>query len=290
MVLNVELNNENTMFNLEFEDRVKVLTENLKTELVKQLRDYIKNKYKKYEDIYKIYNNETININNLIKDNTITTQYENSNLKIEDNNYIMFNITEKPTADWKNQIHYGSIEISNYTLYTVEFDAKVKNATEDTIVFQFQENNSPYRIYLKIGKIKLTTEFKHYTFSQRTEYNSQFTEDSKALVKIILPPSVNIFEFKNLKLYQGKGSTNFTENGEKDLEKILFPNNALIQNLPNMAYDLRVFFTETETRTQKTLMNYIKNDLNFKNLYIVDSQIQYGTFFNYVREYENSAY
>ena len=200
----------------------------------------------------------------------------------------MFNITEKPSADWKNQIHYGSIEISNYTLYTVEFDAKVKNATEDTIVFQFQENNSPYRIYLKIGKIKLTTEFKHYTFSQRTEYNSQFTEDSKALVKIILPPSVNIFEFKNLKLYQGKGSTNFTENGEKDLEKILFPNNALIQNLPNMAYDLRLFFKYTETNTQILITNFIKNTLSFKDLLILDSQINYGSFFTYEREYDNS--
>ena len=289
MILNIELNNENTIFNLENEDKVNKLTDSLKEELLSQWRKFIKNKYTSFDEINKIYNNETIDIkNNLLKDNIITTQYEYANFKKEDNNYIIFNITEKPTADWKNQIHYGLIDILNYTLYTVEFDAKVKNATEDTIVFQFQENKSPYRIYLRIPIIKLTNEFKHYTFSQRTEFNCQFIEDSKALVKIILPPSINVFEVKNLRLYKGKGSTNFTENGEKKLEKILFPNNALIQNLPNMAYDLRLFFKYTETNTQTLITNFIKNNLSFKDLLIVDSQISYGSFFTYEREYDNS--
>ena len=51
-----------------------------------------------------------------------------------------------------------------------------------------------------------------------------------------------------------------------------------------MAYDLRLFFKDTETNTQKNLTNYIKNELNFKNLFIVDSQISYGSFFTYIRE------
>ena len=45
MILNIELNNENTMFNLENEAKVNKLTDNLKTELLKQWRDFIKNKY-----------------------------------------------------------------------------------------------------------------------------------------------------------------------------------------------------------------------------------------------------
>ena len=108
------------------------------------------------------------------------------------------------------------------------------------------------------------------------------------MVELIIPGSFNHYEIQNLKLYRGKYQIDFTENGEKDLDKIVYPNKYLIRNLPNMAYDLRVFFTETETRTQKTLMSYIKNNLTFTDLRIVDSQIQYGTFFNYIREYENS--
>ena len=289
MILNIELNNENTMFNLENEDKVSKLTDNLKTELVNQWRTFIKKKYKSFDEINKFYNNETIDKNNnLVEKNKISTQNESSNYKIEDNNHVIFDITGKPSADWKNQIHYGLINITNYTLYTVEFDAKVKNPTEDKIVFQFQENLSPYRNYYKISNIKLTTEFKHYTLSQRTEYNCQFTENSKALVKIVLPPSINTFEFKNLKLYKGKGAMDFTEKGEKKLEKILFPNNTLIQNLPNMAYDLRLFFKYTETETQTTITNYIKNTLSFKDLLVLDSQISYGSFFTYEREHDNS--
>ena len=55
MVLNIELNNENTIFNLEDENKVKILTNKLKAELLKQWRDYIKNKYKTYEAINKVY-------------------------------------------------------------------------------------------------------------------------------------------------------------------------------------------------------------------------------------------
>ena len=58
--------------------------------------------------------------------------------------------------------------------------------------------------------------------------------------------------------------------------------------LPNMALDLRLFFKYTETKTQKTLTNYIKNDLKFNNLFILDSQINQGSFLSYERESELS--
>ena len=44
-------------------------------------------------------------------------------------------------------------------MYTVEFDARVREEIDDTIKFQFQENKDPYRIYLGIMQIKLTTKF-----------------------------------------------------------------------------------------------------------------------------------
>ena len=284
MILNIELNNENTIFNLEDEAKVSILTNQLKEELLKQWRDFIKNKYKTYEEIYKIYNNETIDMNNeLVKNNQISCQKSNSVCTIE-SNLVKFDVTTTPTNSWGNQIHYGLIDISNFTVYTVEFDAKVQNPIEGTMSFEFQENKSPFRSYLRIPNIKFSTEFKHYILSARTQLDCQFTEDSKALVKIVLPPSINHYEIKNLKLYKGKGPMDFTENNEKNLDKILYPNFTLIQNLPNMAYDLRLFFQYTETKTQKTLTDYIKNDLKFNELFILDSQINYGSFLSYERE------
>ena len=288
MILNVELNNENTIFNLEDENKFNVLTEKLKNELIKQWRDFIKKKYKSYEEVDKIYNNETIYLDNdLVENNEIKPQKPKSSKFSLEGKLAKFDILEIPANNWDNQIHYGTIEISNFTSYTVEFEGKVTNNTEE-VTFAFQENKSPYSSYLRINKIKLTTEFQKYNLYSKTEFNCQFNGSSAALVKIILPPSINHYEIKNLKLFKGKLNTSFTENGEKNLDKILYPNSSLIQNLPNMAYDLRLFFMFTETKTQKNITNYIKKDLNFANLPVLDSQINYGSFFSFQREYENS--
>ena len=287
MVLNVELNNENTMFNLEFEDRVKVLTENLKTELVKQWRDYIKSKYNNYEEINKIYNNETIDLNNDLVENSSITFQTTTNAKCTvENKVVKFEITEEPPNNWGNQIHYGMIDISNFTTYTLEFDAKAEK--EMAITFYFQENLDPYRIYLRIDKIQLKTDFEHYTLSAQTLLDCQFTEESKAVVKIVFPQAINNYEIKNFKLYKGQTDMIFTENGEKNLDKILYPTSAMIQNIPNMAYDLRKFFLFTETNTQKNLTNFIKETLHFPELFVLDSQISYGSFFSYQRENDYS--
>ena len=72
------------------------------------------------------------------------------------------------------------------------------------------------------------------------------------------------------------------------MDKILYPNANLKQNLPNMAYDLRLFFYYTEINTQRNITNYIKNDLGFKDLYVLDSQINYGSFLSFMRESEFS--
>ena len=288
MILNIELNNENTMFNLEKDDYLKVLNSNLKKELENQWRIFIKNKYKNYEEINAIYNNETIDLNkDLVLNNNISYQKNNGNCIINGKK-VIFNIYDTPTTSWGNQIHYGSINIENYTLYTIEFDAKIEQETNDKIFFHFQENISPYRIYLTISNIKLTTKLEHYVFNAKTSYNCQFGEKSKIRPKFILPTSINNYEFNNMKIFKGRKNINFTENGEKNLDKILYPNSTLINNLPNMAYDLRLFFYNTEINTQKNLTNYIKNDLGFKNLFILDSQIYYGSFLSYVRESEYS--
>ena len=287
MILNIELNNENTMFNLENDDNIKILNSNLKNELYNQWKTFIKNKYRNFEEIDKFYNNETINLTDLIDNNKITCQKDQGNYTIINKN-VNFNIFDTPKVSWGNQIHYGVIDIENYTLYTIEFDAKMEYDTDDKITFSFQENLSPYRTYLRISNIKLSTKLEHYILIAKTEYNCQFTNESKAKPKIILPTSINKYEFNNLKIFKGKKNTTFTENGEKSLEKILYPNSTLIQNLPNMGYDLRLFFYFTEINTQKNITNYIKNNLGFKDLLILDSQINYGSFLSFLRESELS--
>ena len=178
MILNIELNNENTIFDLENEDKVNTLTDKLKTESLNQWRTFIKNKYKSYEETNKIYNNETIDLNNdLVANKEIGYQNSNSKCTIE-NKSVIFDITVAPFNSCGNQIHYDLLDISNYSLYTVEFDAWTENPTEDKLEFQFQENLPPYRVYLRISGIKIKVEFQHYTLSARTEYNCQLSENA----------------------------------------------------------------------------------------------------------------
>ena len=160
MVLNIELNNENTLFDLWGDKKFNLLNEKMQKELISQWRKFIKDKYKTYEEINKFYNGDIkIDKNiNMIENNTISFQKNNANYTFDKvNNLISFNITSMPTTDWGNQIHYGAINITNSTYYTVEFDAKVKNPTNGTLAFRFQENKSPYRYYLQITQIELKT-------------------------------------------------------------------------------------------------------------------------------------
>ena len=288
MILNIELNNENTMFNLESETNYEILNDNLKNELNKQWKSFIKDKYKNFDEINNFYNNETLDMNNnLVENNTITCQKNNGKYNINGKT-VEFDIYDIPTTSYGNQIHYGTIDIENYTLYTIDFYVKAENLTEDTFSFSFQENKSPYRIYGRISNIKFSTELQHYVISLKSYIDCQLSSDSKAKPKFILPTSKNHYEFSNFKLYKGRPDFNFTENGEKNLDKILYPNAIMIQNLPNMAYDLRMFFYNTEINTQKKITNYIKNELGFKDLLILDSQINYGSFLSYIRENEFS--
>ena len=115
--------------------------------------------------------------NNLIKNNIIICQKENANYEIKENNLVIFDIIATPSQNWKNQIHYGLIDISNHTSYTVDFYAKVQNPTNATLTFIFQESKSPYREYLRITSIKLNTELTHYILNGTTEFNCQFTNE-----------------------------------------------------------------------------------------------------------------
>ena len=290
MVLNIELNNENTIYDLWGDEKFHLLNEKMQKELISQWRIFLKSKYKTFEEINKFYNGDLINKKiNIIENNTIICQKDNANCTIDKaNNLISFNVISSPKNSWGNQILYGAINITNSTFYTVEFDAKVKNPTKGTLFFCFQEDKSPYRYYFEIRKIELNTNFKHYSLYTTTLDDCQFSEGAKPLVKIILPGEINYFEIKNLKLYKGKENIKITEDNSKTLDKVLYPNNYLLNIIPNMAYDLRLFFKYTETNTQKSLQNYIKNDLGFKNIYILDSQLNFGTLYSTEREFELS--
>ena len=98
---------------------------------------------------------------------------------------VTFNKTAIPSVSYGNEIHYGTINISNSTIYTFEFYARVENLTKDTISFQFQENKSPYRTYLKTRGVNLYTNFFHYKLVTQTDDNLQITLDAKIVPKNI---------------------------------------------------------------------------------------------------------
>ena len=200
MILNIELNNENTIFDLWGDDNFKFLTDKMQIELISQWRKFLKTKYKNYDEIYKYYNGEIINTkNNLIENNTLHFQTRNSTYFYDKSkNVVYFNITSTPDISYGNQIHYGYINITNSTVYTITFQAKVKNPTDATIHFDFQENKSPYTTYLKTQNVNLYPYFYNYTLIARTNDNCQIGKDAQVVPKLYLPPKINNYEVKNL--------------------------------------------------------------------------------------------
>lgn len=290
MILNIELNNEDSIYDLWGDENFIYLTSELQIELISQWRKYLKTKYKNFDEIYKFYNGEKINPkNNLIENNTIKCQTNNGTcITDKDKNIVYFNITSKPSTSYGNQIQYGYINITNSTIYTITFEAKVKNSTSSTIHFDFQENKSPYTTYLKTQSVNLYQYFYNYTLVARTDDNCQIIEGANVVPKLYLPPEINNYEVKNLKVFVGQNEIIISDDNIQSLDKIKYPNNALLNNIPNMAYDLRLFFDYTERNTQNYLTNYIKNDLKFKDLFILDSQSAGGSIYSLQRESEIS--
>ena len=52
-----------------------------------------------------------------------------------------------------------------------------------------------------------------------------------------------------MKIYIGQKERIISENNIKSLDKIYYPKNTLLDNILNMAYDLRLFFEYTERNT-----------------------------------------
>ena len=74
----------------------------MQKELISQWRNFIKNKYKTYEEINKFYYGymKTGKNINIIENNIIAFQTDNANYTYdEDNNIISYNITSMPTTD-----------------------------------------------------------------------------------------------------------------------------------------------------------------------------------------------
>ena len=186
MILTVELNNENTIFDLWGDEKFKYLTGEMQTELISQWRTFLKIKYKSYDELYKFYNGEIINTkNNLIENNAIRFQTRNATTSYDkEKNTVYFNITSTPSINYGNQIQYGYINITNYTVYTITFQAKVKKSTNATMHFDFQESKSPYTTYLKSQNVKLYTYFYDYSLVARTDENCQIIADAKVIPKL----------------------------------------------------------------------------------------------------------
>ena len=135
MVLNIKLNNKNTIFDLWGDAKFHLLNYKMQKELISQWKTFLKSKYKSFEEINKYYNGDIINKNiNIIKNNKIKCNYNIDEVNILVSINVLLN--SKNTQD--NQILYG---YKNSTNYTVEIDAKVQNPTNRTLAFGLQEKN-----------------------------------------------------------------------------------------------------------------------------------------------------
>ncbi|KAH0792373.1 cellulase family glycosylhydrolase [Histomonas meleagridis] len=291
MILNIELNNENSMFDLTTKYPYIAGTV-FETELLKQWHNWLRKNYPSsdgFSVINKTWNNEPIDRSyDLIVNATRSWQTDtNTEYSFDSETGIhTFNVKSVPVQTWSNQLHFNSVNVTAETTYTIEFEGSAipnTSGNDISISFSLQENRSPYSTFhVSSPIIVLTSTMTKYTAKFSTQ--SSVETSNKILFKIIVGAVPGTYHIRNIKLYQGMEIFKFWGD-TPTIDTIGIPDSSW----PRLSQsDFRLFIRDTEESTQLNITNYIKNELGFKDLYILDSQCNYGTFLSYTREYEIS--
>lgn len=299
MILNIELNNENTMCNLDKQEYLDVIKGTIfETELCNQWRKWLKNKYMSFDDIYNSWILPfQMNLSeNLADYNKMLFQKDVSGTEAEktkngDETIYFVNIFQKPKYSYGNQIIFPILNITKDTIYTLTFEAKAipKDSNHNDIYANaiLQENKKPYAKFSDSILIKLTQTFQKYEILIQV-YPSVTTENPESTItlELILSPEIGEYTFRNIKLFKGRDYTNCDYyEGEKSIDNIKLPD----ENFSIFAHaDFRNFIYYTELNTQKNITNFIKN--KYPNIYICDSQASYGNILSYEKEYDISDF
>ncbi|KAH0797597.1 cellulase family glycosylhydrolase [Histomonas meleagridis] len=293
MILNIELSNENSMFDLIEDDYIDALSDTVfETELLSQWHRWLRTRYNESflllnETWNSLYIDRSIN---LIQN--CTHQYQRDDNTISTYNSATdthtIEVKEIPEYEWDNQIQFMYINdfIEPLTEYTIELEASgnPENESEEMIVsFNFQQQGEPYTLF-NYGniEIKLTKDIQKYNVPISTISNVE--TPNNIYFKIICYPFIGTYTFRNIKIYKGT-EANKIQFDNDSFESIGIPRKNWVK--PSQS-DYRIFIRDTEENTQRNITNYIKNVLGFNEILIVDSQCTYGTFLSYTREYENS--
>ncbi|KAK8837214.1 hypothetical protein M9Y10_036642 [Tritrichomonas musculus] len=241
MILNLELNNENTMFQLIQNDSYleSIKGTVFEKELEKQWNQFLLKKYKnKTENIENEWNKNETQIDrstNLLKELQIGHQQDkNSIFKInKKEDPIEISIDQKPEFFWSNQIHFHHFPLEANMSYTIEFEAKAtpKNNEQNAlfVTVSFQECKVPYKCYAKKSQnVKLTSEFKKYSVAVDTIETTETKDKTSWIIcKLVISPNLGDYTFKDVKAFRGKELFHIQKRISEKVEPVKKINNLL---------------------------------------------------------------
>ncbi|KAK8839346.1 hypothetical protein M9Y10_032282 [Tritrichomonas musculus] len=297
MVLNVELNNENSMVDLTHPIKMNAIKGTVfEIELKSQWQKWLQNKYHSIENIIACWNPKEEQIDRSIELlNGLKYGYQkdkNTELKIDKNDRpaFEFSINQIPMYTWSNQIHFYSFPLQTNTIYTVEFEAKAIQNSEQkeklTATVMFEENKPPWKIYsIKNQVVNLNDEFQKFSVVL-TSAASLETEDKTAtmICKIIICPKVGVYTFKNICVFRGKEinqcfSKDKRKSQNNELTELKFNPNEGIYG------ELLKYLRKGYQKDENTVINMNKKDDDYPSYEFSINQIPKFTWSNQIHFY-----
>ncbi|MEI7576666.1 MAG: hypothetical protein WCK51_07225 [Armatimonadota bacterium] len=183
-------------------------------------------------------------------------------------------IKSNPGPNWNVQAHLGGLTLVNGKTYTVQFQGKADKKVGVNIDSRLDMPD--WRFLGLGGSVELTSDWKTYSLS----WTAIATEPAHARLGFVLGDIRGTVQIKNLTIREGT-----LETGVEPGQTLVRGNIGIPSAGTSAKYnDYATFLLETEANYSTAMRKYLRTDLGFDKVNMIDSQISWGGLTSLVRE------
>ena len=286
MIAFVEINNENTISQLDRIDNLELLKGHvIGAELLRQWRSWLAHKYASFKDLQDSWSNglQPYSPVNLIENTAIVVEGQKNGFfevtKTGPHDYDCKLLQDGSTA-WAYQIHFPDVPYKENQNYTVKFKARA--TANRTINVNLGLHEPPWRVYSP-NRVKLTPEWQEFKLIATVQ---NYMPDKRTRFTFNLGGHDTGLEIqlKDIELHEGNEPYDYKN--QQSFDTVELPEGT---STVFCRRDFRQFLIETEYNFTKNMVAYLKNELGLKAL-VIDTQANYTAAYGMVREAELCDY
>lgn len=184
------------------------------------------------------------------------------------------NVVSNKGPNWHVQAHLGGLNLVSGKQYTVQFEGKADRKVAVNIDSRLDQPD--WRFLGLGGSVELGTEWRKYALS----WNAVGTEPNHARLGFVLGDVRGKISIRNLTIREGSFEVGVTPG-----ESLAKGNVGIPSASTSVKYlDYAQFLIETEAAYSKQMRDYLRNELGFAKVNMVDTQISWGGLTSLIRE------